>query len=185
MAYRQKASCLALVLAALWGGYAPAAEGLVKDSPALKNPLMDFDSLVFIRRYTYNSNHYYTEYINARWTPGGGLCVLDLKTGEVRELAPRLKGGVFMRFDVSFDAKKVVFDWKCDAQEGYRIYEVNVDGTGLRQLTFPPPNEAELIKSYRVGYHHGTIFRSQCTVFLLQYSEYSTLFAKPWVVAIE
>ncbi len=166
MAYRQKASCLALVLAALWGGYAAAAEGLaprpalglVKDSPALKNPLMDFDSLVFIRRYTYNSNHYYTEYINARWTPGGGLCVLDLKTGEVRELAPRLKGGVFMRFDVSFDAKKVVFDWKCDAQEGYRIYEVKIDGTGLRQLTFPPADEKELQKNFRATghYHHGT-----------------------------
>ena len=166
MAYREKASCLALVLAALWGGYAAAAEGLVpsrveglvKDSPALKNPLMDFDKLVFIRRHTYNSNHYYTEYINGSWTPGGGLCVLDLKTGAVRELAPQLKGGVFMRFDVSFDARKVVFDWKCDAQEGYRIYEVNVDGTGLRQLTFPPANEKEVQKSYRVGghYHHGS-----------------------------
>ena len=166
MVYREKACWLTLMLAALLCSHVGAAEGLVpsgaeglvKDSPALKNPLIDFDELVFIRRHTYNSNHYYTEYINARWTPGGGLCVLDLKTGEVRNLAPQLKDGVFMRFDVSFDAKKVVFDWKCDAQEGYRIYEVNVDGTGLRQLTFPPADEKEIQKNYRARthYHHGT-----------------------------
>jgi hypothetical protein len=123
-----------------------------------RNPLVDFDKIVFIKRLTYSANHYYTEFINARWTPGGGLCVLSLKDGSVRELAPSLEGGVFMRFDVSFDAKRVVFDWKCADQEGYRIYEVNVDGTGLRQLTFPEENEKELQRLYRARahYHHGT-----------------------------
>ncbi|MCP4452121.1 MAG: LamG domain-containing protein, partial [Planctomycetes bacterium] len=105
------------------------------------NALLDFDEVVFVRRPTYNSNHYYTEFINSTWKPGGNLCVLSLKDGSVRELAPELEGGVFERFDVSFDAKKVVFAWKCAAQEGYRIYEVNIDGTGLRQLTFPPKDE--------------------------------------------
>ena len=157
MSYRKKASRVALVFVALCGGYSMAAEGGL-NAAALRNPLIDFDRLVFIRRYTYSSNHYYTEYVNARWTPGGGLCVLDLKTGKVRDLAPRLKDGVFMRFDVSFDARKVVFDWKCDAQQGYRIYEVNIDGTGLRQLTFPPADEKAIQEKYRLskGYHHGT-----------------------------
>ena len=49
-----------------------------------------------------------------------------------------------------------MFDFKKSNDEGYRIYEVNVDGTGLRQLTFPVSNEAELVKQYRNGYHHGT-----------------------------
>ena len=43
------------------------------------------DKLVFVKRLTYNSNHYYTEYINSPWTPGGNLCVLDLKDGSVRD----------------------------------------------------------------------------------------------------
>jgi hypothetical protein len=52
------------------------------------------DQLVFLRRYTLNANHVYTEYLNSRWTPGGGLCVLDLATGQVRDLISELNDGV-------------------------------------------------------------------------------------------
>ena len=47
---------------------------------------------------------------------------------------------------------------------GYRIYEVHVDGTGLRQLTFPPPDEEDLVRRYRVfaHYHHGTDDMQPC-----------------------
>lgn len=116
------------------------------------------EQLAFIRRYTLNGNHVYTEYVNSRWTPGGGLCILDLRTGSVRELLPELNRGVVNRFDVSFDGSKIVFDFKAAPLEGYRIFEVNADGTGLRQLTFPPPEEADLVKRYQLsaGYHHGT-----------------------------
>ncbi|MEI7902195.1 MAG: hypothetical protein WCK89_18235, partial [bacterium] len=118
----------------------------------------DVSQVLFVKRLTYSANHYYTEYINSAWTPGGNLCVLDLKTGAVRELAPELATGVFERYDLSFDAKRVVFAWKKGPQEGYRIYEVRVDGTGLRQLTFPQADDAELVRKYRVdgNYHHGT-----------------------------
>ena len=101
------------------------------------------EQLVFVRRYTLSADHVYTEHVNSRWMPGGGLCVLDLTTGDVRELVPELTNtGVVNRFDVSFDAQRIVFDFKRSAREGYRLYEVNVDGTGLRQLTFP--NEGAL-----------------------------------------
>lgn len=112
--------------------------------------------LLFVKRHTYTANHYYTEYINSAWLPGGNLCVLDVETGEVRELVSTLKGGVFERFDLSYDAKRIVFAWKAGPDQGYRLYEINSDGTGLRQLTFPQADETELIKKYRVGYHHGT-----------------------------
>ncbi|NQT87609.1 hypothetical protein HQ560_12640 [bacterium] len=116
------------------------------------------DKIVFVKRQAYTSNHYYTEYLNSRWTPGGNLCVLSLADGSVREVAPKLQGGVFGRHDLSFDGTKVVFGYKKDKLEGYRLYEVNVDGTGLKQLTVPPKNEGELIKRYKLsgGYHHGT-----------------------------
>ena len=157
-----------------WQGAAPAAgevaewKGQVgrlrRDVVLEGNPLFDFDKLVFVKRLTYSANHYYTEYINSRWTPGGNLCVLDLKTGKVTELVPELKDGVFERFDVSFDADKIVFAWKCAHQQGYRIYEIGIDPvTGrrkgkLRQLTFPQKNEARLVELYRARphYHHGT-----------------------------
>ncbi|MDR1486215.1 MAG: NPCBM/NEW2 domain-containing protein [Planctomycetaceae bacterium] len=113
--------------------------------------------LLFIRRFTYTSNHVYTDYVNSRWLPGGGICAVNLKTGKVREIVPELtRNAVVGWFDLSFDAKKIVFDLKKSNDEGYRIYEVNVDGSGLRQLTFPLPNESELISKFRNGYHHGT-----------------------------
>ncbi|MDR1817079.1 MAG: NPCBM/NEW2 domain-containing protein [Puniceicoccales bacterium] len=121
------------------------------------------NELLFIRRLTFTANHVYTDFINSRWLPGGGICALDLRTGTVREIAPEFtKTGVVGWFDLSFDAKKIVFDFKAGPNEGYRIYEVGVDGSGLRQITFPPENEAALIAKYRRGYHHGTDDMDPC-----------------------
>ncbi len=117
------------------------------------------EKLLFVRRFTLTNSHIYTEHIDSRWTPGGELCVLDLKTGAVTELVPELDGGVFNRFDLSFDAKTVIFDYKKSAKEGYRIYEVVLDpstglrvgGKGLRQLTFPEADDEELANRYGYG----------------------------------
>lgn len=136
-----------------------AAESLHTLNPDAVRALLEkgIDRLVFIRRYTLNANHVYTEYVNSRWSPGGGLCILDLKTGRVRELARELGDGVFNRFDISYDGAKIIFDFKKGPLDGYRIYEIDVDGNGLRQLTFPPEGESELVRLYGSGsYHHGT-----------------------------
>ncbi len=114
------------------------------------------DEILFIKRITYTSSHYYSEYIDSQWTPGGGIYVLSLKDGTVRSLTTGLEGGVFGRMDLSFDAKRVVFDWKRSNGEGYRIYEVGIDGSGLRQVLPPPDNEAALVEKYHLGYHNGT-----------------------------
>jgi len=111
--------------------------------------------IVFVKRKTFRSAHYYTEFFFVRWLPGGGIFVLDTQTGKVREIPTGLKDGVFDRFDVSFDAKKIVFAWKKAQNRGYRIYEINVDGSGLKQLTFDAPNEAELRKD-RIPSHRQT-----------------------------
>lgn len=114
--------------------------------------------LVFVKRLTYDANHYYTEHINGTWNPGSSLCVLNIEADHVRDVLPSMTNGVFERYDVSFDAKRVVFAWKGNYQEGYRIYEVNSDGSNLRQLTFPQTDEADLVAKYRKlpHYHHGT-----------------------------
>jgi len=139
------------------------------------------EKMAFIKRNTYNANHYYTEYVQGSFQPGGNLCVLDLKDGSVKELAPDLKNGVFERFDLSFDAKKLLFAWKAANDAGYRIHEVNVDGTGLRQVLMPPADEKELVRRYSNGYHHGTDDMSPCYLpdggvcFVSTRSQYGTL----------
>lgn len=128
------------------------------------NPKVDFDKVIFIKRQSYNGNHYYTEFINGSHRGGGNICILDLKTGETTDVVKGLpEGGVFRRFDLSYDRQRIVFDWKPDWENGYRIYECNVDGTGLRQLTFPPDYEEELKQKYRIAnYHHATDDMDPC-----------------------
>ncbi|MBQ9874970.1 MAG: NPCBM/NEW2 domain-containing protein [Thermoguttaceae bacterium] len=132
----------------------------VQFNPKAARRLLDsgIESLLFLRHHTYNSNHVYTDHVNCDWLPGAGFCVLDLKTGEARDLFfDELRGGMILNFDISYDAKKIVFDYRASPEGSYRIYSANLDGTGLRRLTEPVEDEAELIRAYRRGtYMHGT-----------------------------
>lgn len=169
----------------------------ISAEPIQQNP--DFDKVVFVKRFTYTANHYYTQHLNSDWTPGGNICTYDLKTKKVVELVPELKGGVFGRFDLDYDASHIVFAWKKGFWEGYRIYEIEIDPkTGnrmgeLKQLTFPQEDEAELIAKYGTkkadggawDYHHGTEDMDPCylpdgnIVFVSTRCQYGTLCDAP------
>ena len=112
-----------------------------------ENPLLASGRIVFVKRNTYQTGWYYSEFMQAG-SPGGNLCILDLATGEVTELCPQLSGGIFDRFDLSFDAERLVFGHRPAPGRAFRLYEVGVDGRGLRQLTFDPPDEAQRLASY-------------------------------------
>ncbi|MDO4856483.1 MAG: hypothetical protein Q4A17_00880 [Thermoguttaceae bacterium] len=109
------------------------------------------EKLVFIRRATFQSSHYYTDFIDGSRFFGTDLCILDLKTGTVTGLLPdSMKGGIVNRYDLSFDAKKIVFDWKPNNRSGFHLWEIGIDGRGLRQLTFPPADEAQTVERFRI-----------------------------------
>ena len=109
------------------------------------------DRIIMVKRATFQSSHYYTDFIDGCRFFGTDLCVLDLKSGSVTSLLPeQMKTGLINRIDVSFDARRVVFDWKADDQSGFHLWEVSVDGSGLRQLTFPPSDERETSRKYHL-----------------------------------
>jgi len=111
------------------------------------NPLLDNAEILFVKRSTYNSKHYYDDFQHiSRW--GGNLCVLSLADGSVREIAPQLSGGVFDRYDLSLDGQRIVFGYRRPKPEGFRIYEIGVDGRGLRQVTHPPADEEQRMATY-------------------------------------
>jgi len=122
--------------------------GLAREALVDANPLLKCGKLLFVRRYTYQSSHYYTEYIDGCLNFGGNLCVLSLRDGKVTELVPELKDGIFGRCDLSFDGQHVIFGHKAKKGEGFRIWEVGVDGKGLRQVTLPPADEEARIDKY-------------------------------------
>ena len=80
------------------------------------------------------------------WYQGGeNLYTLTPPTpdGEARNLTNLEKGAV-QGPEVSFDGRRILFAMRRDArQDAFHIYEINVDGSGLRQLTFGGCNDVD------------------------------------------
>jgi hypothetical protein len=127
------------------------------------HPALKFDKLLFLKRSSGGYGHTYTDQHASNM--GGNLCVLSPvgPGGKVTNLVSELDGGLFDRFDLSWDAKKVVFGYKKKPKEGqkgnkgqvFRIYEIELDPTtglmksgSLKQLTFSDNSEAEAIKCH-------------------------------------
>ncbi len=122
---------------------------------ALANPLMRFGPMLFLKRVPTSYSHLVMQYFGWRARAGGGIFVLE-RPGEslvARDLlGGRLDDGSVLEPRLSYDAKRIVFSFvRCAGRkydyrtldnktdEGfYHIYEVNADGTGLRQLTRGP-----------------------------------------------
>ena len=64
----------------------------------------------------------------------GRLCAINIRTGALRVLVDDPTGAVRDPC-VSYDAKKILFSYRRGGTPHYHLYEINVDGSGLRQLT--------------------------------------------------
>jgi hypothetical protein len=126
---------------------------------------LGFEEIVFVKRKPYTSDHYYTD-INSgtnpdRFLPNNGIYIYNLRTRSARPVvrARDLPGGkgFIGKISLSFDAKKLVFDFRQDPAAGFRVWEVGTDGTGLRQVSFPPPDETEKAARWHAGWHTDDI----------------------------
>ena len=105
-----------------------------------RDPAIDFDQAV-VHRHSLSAGRVSGRtkrcIISASGLPrAGGCCCWTACTRAARcgvSLADRT--GAFLRPDLSFDAQRVLFCFKPDADKTYHLYEINVDGSGLRQLT--------------------------------------------------
>ena len=93
--------------------------------------------------------HYYANFGYYSYNPdekaypiGGQLCRLNLKSGEVKVLLNDPAGGV-RDPQIYYDGRKVLFSYRPGGTEYYHLYEINVDGTGMRQLTDGPRDDIE------------------------------------------
>ncbi len=124
-----------------------------------------FEEIVFVKRKPFSSSHYYTDISDGtrpdRFVPDNGIYVYNLRTRSERTVvkAASMPGGkgVIGKIALSFDAKKILFDFRQDAASGFRIWEVRTDGSGLRQVSFPPPDEAVKAARYRNRWHTDDI----------------------------
>src|SRR5437016_6008026 len=60
--------------------------------------------------------------------------------GKLTRLTHLTRGAVFMP-EPWFDGKKVLFSMRRDGGDWFHLYEINIDGTGLRTLTDGPFND--------------------------------------------
>jgi len=130
---------------------------------AFKNPLLDFDEILFVGHHKSRYNHMCDQYYGFNSVPGGGLYVLsdafgpnpsvrDVLAGSVvgrgRLKGRKLEGGSFISADLSWDAKSVLFAYaECgkgkpwSPERSFHVFKVDVDGTNLVQLTDGPWND--------------------------------------------
>ncbi len=73
---------------------------------------------------------------------GGRLCLLNLRTGELKVLVDDPRGGV-RDPQLHYYGRKILFSYRRGGTPTYHLYEINVDGTGLRRLTFGPDDDIE------------------------------------------
>lgn len=73
---------------------------------------------------------------------GGRLCRLNLRTGQLKVLLDDPKGGV-RDPQLSYDGQKVLFCYRKGGQHPFHLYEINIDGSGLKQLTDGPDDDIE------------------------------------------
>jgi len=96
--------------------------------------LFDVTRLLGVQRHEIESSHVYT-YHNEGFRAGGGLWVVSAAPGaRAVELVASPQGQI-LDCDLSYDGRTVLFSWRRQADEGYHLWSVHVDGTKLRQLT--------------------------------------------------
>jgi len=98
--------------------------------------------LVFVSRKQYSQDHHntatifqYGEINTASFTPGAALKVLNLETGNATTLLST-ETGLIRDPEVSFSGEKILFSYRKNIKDDYHIYEIDRDGTNLKQLTF-------------------------------------------------
>lgn len=108
------------------------------------------EEIIFAGRNLGNDGHWYANFAyyardvqrKAYGKPGGKLYRLNLRTGECQALVDDPAGAV-RDPQVHYDAGKILFSYRKGSSENFHLYEINVDGSGLRQLTDGPFDDIE------------------------------------------
>jgi len=137
--------CTAFIIAMLvWllpvSGFAEGTSKVDEVSVDFKTPFV----VIFAERNPGRdpSQHYYANFGYActstnEWlhgADGARLCRLDSTTGKVAVLLDDPRGGI-RDPQVRYDAQRILFSYRKGGTHHYNLYEINPDGTGLRQIT--------------------------------------------------
>lgn len=117
--------------------------------------------LLFVKRHSYTGIHIYDTYY--KWPPGGGgIYILENPAAPrdrwrirpvIDPTTPETLGeGVYTHPELSWDATRLLFCFKGEPTGSTSIYEIGVDGRGLRRITDPGPT-CECYQGSQAGQH--------------------------------
>ncbi len=111
--------------------------------------LASLQKILFVKRFPYEPSHNYSDHLDSKFIGGGGICVLEIPIDEGR-LYPE-QGHLTELYDAGngiprdpvadYDAKTIYFAYRPAGQVEHvywNLIRMNVDGTGLKQLTSGP-----------------------------------------------
>ena len=108
----------------------------------LANPLVSGRPILFVVRPQYKPDHHNTETmfqtheINTdSFVGGGALKIIDFARGGAVKTLLDAPEGIIRDPNVYFDGTKILFSMRRNIEDDYHLYEIDADGTGLRQLT--------------------------------------------------
>lgn len=118
----------------------PAPGSLLAEFRA--GPLAGVRDFVFaVRRVNETDGHWYAnigyyahDQNRKAWREGAKLYLWNSLNGELHTLLDDPRGGI-RDPQLSYDATKVLFSYRKGGAENYLLYEINIDGSNLRQLT--------------------------------------------------
>ena len=113
---------------------------------ALAGPMRGIEEFIFCTRTRYEDGHwyanigYYCDDEQKKAYPGNGkpddsgLFKWNLRTGKLTTLL-NAQGGTIRDPQVHYDGGKILFSWRKAGTDFFHLYEMNTDGSGLKQLT--------------------------------------------------
>ncbi len=160
--FEKEKSDLAALQKKVASASASQAENLYLEIRALKrkvffqNPLVDFDRVLLIDNpypkgkpgdATDEWGHEARHRNGFMAEPGGRLLSVGLDPeSEPVNILPEYQGS-FWRPDLSYDAQKILFSYRPVGEKSFHLYECNVDGTDVKQLTFGDYDDLDPIYS--------------------------------------
>ncbi len=110
------------------------------------NPLVAEHPILFVTRRQYKPDHHNTatlfqvgEVNTFKFDGGSALKCIDLGQGGAVTTLLESEKGVIRDPELHFDGQKIVFSMRHDTEDDYHLYEIGIDGSGLKQLTFASP----------------------------------------------
>ncbi|MCC8152857.1 MAG: hypothetical protein LIP01_00740 [Tannerellaceae bacterium] len=98
--------------------------------------------ILYIEREQYVIDHHNTETLfqfgeinENSFTPGSAIRLLDIDSKTIKTLL-EVKDGVVRDPEFSFDGKNIIFSMRKNKEDDCHIYEMDADGSNIRQLTF-------------------------------------------------